>query len=254
MDKNNKNECLSKIIGFIVLVFFIYWSFCVFYSVSNFYNFENNFYGNTFDLLLKLFIFSISGFIFILEVIIKNCFKSIYNSPNFKWIYWTCTIAFIIWINGFYYINMEWGFPSLNINLGDSNNWKLVCPDKEGNSIIKEELVTCKIIPNNIIISDANITFYQKYLRLETQDFSNLTFIMPNNSNQISVNLIVKDLNNNTFELQGNKGYFEDYFLDELPTNEKKEKFIAYQISLLVAVLFSVPSMMRNLKYVFKEQ
>ena len=156
-------------------------------------------------------------------------------------------ITIFLFIGGMFII-MNYSEPKLSLKLRNSENPKEVlgdinCEDNSGR-LIAGNRIYCEIQPQIKVIS-ANVSFRFGKNSM-TYDFSDLNFIAPKNIDYIYFKIRAVDELNKTLNLEiGNP----IEFYTEQKYNEREDKFITYFIWLLGAVLFSVPHMMRNFKY-----
>ena len=112
--------------------------------------------------------------------------------------------------------------------------------------VIDGNEIFCEVNPELNVIS-AQVSFRLSDGTTINYNFSDPKFIAPENSNYIRFEIKGRGQLNKTLNLEvGNpiKFYTEEEY------SKREEKFIIYFIGLLAAVLFSVPHMMRNLKYI----
>lgn len=170
------------------------------------------------------------------------------KEKKFNW--WkinTFCIMVLLLIVGLMFIQSTLGQKKLDLVLREYGNDKKVlgniqCTDNN-NDLIVGNTVFCQMQPILTNIS-AYINFTLDNNSIISQNFSNLRFIPPNNVKSIYLQI---NGDSEGKHMQLHIGYAVK-FLDKDENEKRKEKFTAYILGLFGVILFSVPSMMVNLK------
>lgn len=182
-------------------------------------------------------------------VLIAYFMRRFHNKKMNWWINATLTFMVLFLVIGGVLIHWYYGEPELSIVLRNAENNEVVlgnitCADNSGR-ILAGNLLYCDMNPKNMSLTSATVTFTLDDGTERPLDFSNLSFLAPDNSNYLSFDIVGKEPANKTVHLS--VGY-RIRFYNKQQAEDRKDKLISYFIILLGAVLFSVPSMMNNLK------
>ena len=197
-----------------------------------------------------------------LVIILITCMTIIFHTiyayfdQRFKlnqfWIFYTILIMIYLLCIGACFINNEFNPQKLDLVLRDSNNINHVvgnisCSDTSGNMRVGR-WVSCKIYPLiNITRADAVFVLNNGTMPPFVSLDPNLGFYAPENLEKIRFYIYGVNLEGEEVSMQVSNKYH--FFTDE-EIKDNKNKKLSYFILLLGAVLFSVPSMMNNLKQI----
>jgi hypothetical protein len=182
-------------------------------------------------------------------VLIIRFLHRFYNKKMNWWMNGTLTLMVLFLVIGGVLIHWYYGEPKLSLVLRNAENNEVVlgnitCADSSGR-ILAGNLLYCEMNPQNLFLTSATATFTLNDGTKRSLDFSNLSFLAPDNSNYLSFEIIGKDSANKTVHLSVGS---QIRFYNKQQAEDRKDKLLSYFIILLGAVLFSVPSMMNNLK------
>ncbi len=210
---------------------------------------------------------SLGGQLFVSIFITSLLFSILLIIPSNKtkskrWFFITLWLIFIIGIFGFFAIDRIIGNPTLRLNLFDENYTKIYgtieCVGNYG-LVIGEE-ISC----------DTDITNKKGLLSSEEQIYPHL-FI---NNTELSITTLSKNNQKILFSSDKNITYisfvvYEKYsdnstqklgvgypfiFLTKEQFEKNREKFIGFLIALMAAIFISIPSMMINIRKLWKNE
>ncbi len=212
-------------------------------------------------------VFTIFLIIFVLILERTKISEKILNNDisNRKWVYSTIILMVIILIVGFVTIQNYFDESKLSAVLTDRSNESktygyINCEDKINHKTIIGHKLYCVTNPKIDILNGSNIKLYfhnnkppktYELINSSSED-SRPLFIAPEGDvYQATFEILWQDENHKKIKAGGTDNEFRFYTKQEIKENNNKS--LTYFILLLGAVLFSVPSMMKNFKSLAKK-
>lgn len=154
---------------------------------------------------------------------------------------------------GVSFIYAEFGPTPLQLKLRDAGSYQewgnISCSDNSGN-LLSDNLIFCKINPSVTNISGKIVFDYFNGTKNESFLSNELSFIAPEQVKRITFYVNGFDKNSIRKNLETSS---EFTFLNEQELSVREKDKLTYSLALIGVVLFSIPSMMKNMKELFKE-
>ena len=168
-----------------------------------------------------------------------------------SWIYWTIILIIIVILFGLVFINAEFGVKPLSFRLREVGHIENVLGNitcRGLNSyILTGEIAICSVEPQLKITSAELIATDAKGYgnQIDILGRERLNFTAPIGNVKLQFNI-------DGFDSKGNKQFLSTTssyeFLTKEEYDKKREKFLTYLLGVFFVALFSIPSMMVNIK------
>ena len=250
-----RKKNVKKIINvLIILLLFGFFIWVQLYIIKLFFPVIGNVFKSNFDEFTYTQI--TASIVYSIVLIIFSYFTiKIYNSLTKlkinEWIYWTVIFIIIFVLFGFVFVNVEFGAQPLVFRLREVGHIEnmlgnITCRGLNP-QILAGERAICNVEPQLRIISSELITTDAKGegSQIDILGKERMNFTAPIGNVKLQFNIA-------GFDSKGNKQFLSTTstydFLTKEEYDKRREKFLTYLLGLFFVALFSIPSMMANLK------
>ena len=207
--------------------------------------FKKNFEERLIENLRVFFWFLLSTTITFLVLSYINVFKNVIKN----WKFWTIYLMFFFFVIGLIFINITFGKPELSLYLRYPNNSNfgiVSCNTYDKLPLIVGNKISCDIEKEEFPLNyqKMEVIFIGNNDEILIYNFSG--FNAPTNVRKVIFNVTGLDNKDQIIELKASDSF---KFLNKDEFEKRNENFTTYFLALLGVVLFSVSTLMYNLKH-----